>query len=209
MAPRRATTTSKLSQRGSRAQARQREIIDAAAAVFSEKGYHGSSTRDIADRVGMQQGSLYYHFPSKDAALAEVCRVGVEGFVAGLETIIAGEQPAEAKIRAAFANHLQGLHDRRDYIRTFLFSRHNLPRDLRQEISRLSRLYESRLEALLISLQADGAVRNDLDCRLAVLGFLGMCNAAAASHRPDPKIPLDAYVESFATLFLSGVMLKI
>jgi AcrR family transcriptional regulator len=156
----------------------------------------------------MQQGSLYYHFPSKDAALAEVCRVGVEGFVDGLEEVIASDLPAEAKIRAAVANHLRGLHDRRDYIRTFLFSRHNLPKDLRQEVTRLSRLYESRLETLFRDNQKDGTVRADLDCRLAVLGFLGMCNAAAVSHRPDPKIPLDAYVESFANLFLHGVMAK-
>ncbi|HZD25745.1 MAG TPA: helix-turn-helix domain-containing protein, partial [Alphaproteobacteria bacterium] len=54
---------------GERRARRHREIMDAAAAVFSEKGFHGASTRDIAERVGLRQGSLYYHFPSKEAAL--------------------------------------------------------------------------------------------------------------------------------------------
>jgi TetR/AcrR family transcriptional regulator, cholesterol catabolism regulator len=62
-------------------QRRYGEIIDAVAAVFAEKGYHGASTKDIADRLGIRQGSLYYYFASKESALEEVCQIGVEGFV--------------------------------------------------------------------------------------------------------------------------------
>jgi AcrR family transcriptional regulator len=49
-----------------------REAIKAAAAVFSDKGFHGASTKDIAERLGIKQGSLYYYFKSKEEALGEV-----------------------------------------------------------------------------------------------------------------------------------------
>lgn len=184
---------------------RHREIIDAAAAEFSEKGYHGASTRAIAERIGMQQGSLYYHFRSKDAALEEVCRIGVQDFVRGLQAIVASEVAVEEKLRRAVANHLEPLRERRDYVRTFLFSRHNLPRDLRTEVWALTREYERLLESLLQDGVASGALRPDLDCRLAMQAFIGMCNAASVSHRPSRSQSLDDYIAAFADIILSGV----
>ena len=61
------------------------EIIDAAASVFAERGYHGTTTQAIADVLGMRQASLYYYFPSKEAALELVCARGIDGFVEGAE----------------------------------------------------------------------------------------------------------------------------
>ena len=49
------------------------QIIEAAAQVFAERGYHGATTQDIADVLGIRQASLYYYFPSKEAALELVC----------------------------------------------------------------------------------------------------------------------------------------
>ncbi|GAA0993539.1 TetR/AcrR family transcriptional regulator [Subtercola frigoramans] len=48
------------------------QILDAAAALFAELGFSGTSTRAIADRVGIRQQSLYYHFAGKDDILAEL-----------------------------------------------------------------------------------------------------------------------------------------
>ena len=45
------------------------QAIRCAAAVFAEKGFHGASTKDIAERIGIKQGSLYYYFKSKEEAL--------------------------------------------------------------------------------------------------------------------------------------------
>ena len=49
------------------------EILDAAARLFVDQGVAATSTRDIADAVGIRQSSLYYHFPSgKDEILADL-----------------------------------------------------------------------------------------------------------------------------------------
>ena len=67
---------------GARASQRRRapQIIEAAARVFAERGFHGATTQDIADVLGIRQASLYYYFSSKEAALELVCLRGVEGF---------------------------------------------------------------------------------------------------------------------------------
>lgn len=51
---------------------RREDIISAAATVYGEAGYHGSSLREIAKRVGISHAGLLYHFPTKEALLAAV-----------------------------------------------------------------------------------------------------------------------------------------
>jgi AcrR family transcriptional regulator len=52
-------------------EARRRTIVDAAAKLFSEKGFE-ATTRDLADRLGVRQALLYKYFPAKDALIAAV-----------------------------------------------------------------------------------------------------------------------------------------
>jgi AcrR family transcriptional regulator len=65
------------------------EILDAAAELFTSRGYAATSTRTIADAVGIRQASLYYHFTSKEELLEELLAGTVRpslAFAAALET---------------------------------------------------------------------------------------------------------------------------
>ena len=64
------------------------EVVDAAAKVFARRGYHGASTQDIADVLGIRQASLYYYFESKESALELVCASGVEDYATASGTRI-------------------------------------------------------------------------------------------------------------------------
>src|SRR5438067_25320 len=68
-------------------------VLDAAARLFREQGYAAPSLREIALAAGIQAGSLYYHFDSKEHIVAEVLRVGVE-------TVFEGVSTATARARA-------------------------------------------------------------------------------------------------------------
>src|ERR1700752_4646273 len=48
-------------------------VLDTAAALFWEKGYAATTTREIAAAVGIQQASLYYHVASKEGLLYQLC----------------------------------------------------------------------------------------------------------------------------------------
>src|ERR1043165_6545784 len=72
------------------------EIAEAAAEVFAELGYHGATTQKIADVLRIRQASLYYYFPSKEAALERVCLQGVAGYYETAKAIASGPgTPAE------------------------------------------------------------------------------------------------------------------
>jgi AcrR family transcriptional regulator len=43
------------------------QILEAAAEIFAARGYRGASVKDVAERVGMTKGAVYFHFPSKES----------------------------------------------------------------------------------------------------------------------------------------------
>ena len=60
-------------------------ILREASLLFAQKGYHGTSTREIATAVGIQQPSLFHHFESKDAIMAELIAFDLDEPVAVAE----------------------------------------------------------------------------------------------------------------------------
>lgn len=183
---------------------RSREIFDAAAEVFAERGYRGASTQDIADRLGLRQASLYHYFSSKEAALERVCAIGVEGFYEGLERIAAARASAREKLRGAIENHMRPAAERQAYVRVFLRDRRELPGAAGARIRRMARRYERLFEAVLREGVARGEFRADLDTRITALGIIGMCNAAVAWFGREPKADLARIVGAFAAMALQG-----
>lgn len=184
---------------------RMAEVFDAAAAVFAEQGYHGTSTKDIADRLGLQQGSLYYYFASKEAALRKVCEAGVGDFVESLRRIVAGDGAPAEKLAAAIANHMRPLATRPAYVRVFLSERGHLSDRHRRAIGKLAREYEQLLADLVQQGIAARAFRADVAPRLVALAILGMCNWASLWHRAGRDPPPAALGTEFAAYLLRGI----
>ncbi|MEN9801961.1 MAG: hypothetical protein RLZ37_1086 [Actinomycetota bacterium] len=65
-------------------------ILDAAARIFHEQGYAGSTTNDIADEAAVSVGSLYQYFPNKDALLVALTKRHIESTTAGLADLLDG-----------------------------------------------------------------------------------------------------------------------
>jgi AcrR family transcriptional regulator len=63
------------------------QVLHAAAQLFVTKGFAATSTREIADKVGIRQASLYYHFTGKDEILAELLERSVRPTVDRVDQI--------------------------------------------------------------------------------------------------------------------------
>ena len=148
------------------------EIIDAAASVFAARGYHGATTQDIADVLGIRQASLYYYFSSKEGALELVCLKGVEGFFEAAKAIATGPgRPGERLIRL-IESHLSPLVDRSDFVRVFLNERQHLPAESRRRIGKWSRGLEKIFEDVIKEGVRVGEFRSDLDDSIVHMGRL-------------------------------------
>jgi AcrR family transcriptional regulator len=85
-------------------------ILDAAEAVFAERGFAGSALRDVAERVGVRAPSLYNHFESKESLYAAVLERAVGPLLALLADAAAGRGPRDsgqltADVMALLAKH--------------------------------------------------------------------------------------------------------
>ena len=186
---------------------RYREVLDAAATEFADKGYSGASTKDIADRLGIRPASLYYYLPSKEAFLAAICESGVEEFIENLRAIHARPVSGAEKIRLAIANHLSPLRKRPagDYIRVFLRHRHELPRGPRHSVARLANEYQNLIERIFADGIAGGEFRSDLNAPRATLGLLGLCNSVIGARALPRSFSIDDFIEEYSRLVIFGV----
>jgi len=194
--------------RNSRVLRRADEIIDAAARMFAERGYHGTTTQAIADVLGMRQASLYYYFPSKEAALEEVCARGTDGFVEGAECVMQMDVPPLEKLTLLIASHLAPIETMSDYVRVFINERRYLPDASRKRVGRKSRRIERFFEQVIQAGIDDGSIRAGTDARLAMLAVLGMCNAVINWREADRSQDIGSVASGFAEIVAKGLALS-
>lgn len=192
------------SRRGASQRRRAPEIIEAAALVFAQRGFHGATTQDIADVLGIRQASLYYYFSSKEAALELVCLRGVEGFFEAGKAIAARPDPAREKLSLLIISHLSPMLDRGNFVKVFLNERQHLPAESRRRIGRWSRGLERIFEQVIDEGVATGEFRAGLDARLVTLAVLGMCNAASSWYLKENK-GVPAIAAEFSRLVIDGL----
>jgi AcrR family transcriptional regulator len=173
------------------------EVIGAAAKVFAERGYHGASTQDIADVLGIRQASLYYYFDSKEAALEAVCRDGHETYVERLGRIAHSTIGASEKVGQVLLHH--AAPERLDFTLVFLRERRFLPGPARKRIRALELRYERAIQRIIEQGIRSGEFRPDLDARMTTLAVLGLGNTAAAWYGREPDVTpermLGAYID--------------
>lgn len=191
--------------RNSRVLRRADEIIDAAARVFAERGYHGTTTQAIADVLGMRQASLYYYFPSKEAALEEVCARGTDGFVEGAERVMQMDVPPLERLKLLIASHLAPIYTMPDYVRVFINERRYLPDASRRRVGRKSRRIERFFEQVIQDGIDNGSIRAGTNPRLAMLAVLGMCNAVINWRETDRSQDIGGIAAGFAEIVAKGL----
>lgn len=178
------------------------EIVAAAAKVFARRGYHGASTQDIADVLGIRQASLYYYFASKEAALEAVCATGVEDYAVHAQAIARQPVGAADKVARLVFQHLAPLAERQDYTVVFLRERRFLPPAARERIRAIERRYERLIERIIRQGIDAGEFRSDLDARMATLALLGLGNSAAAWYGREPGVTLERVTRDYVDLLV-------
>jgi len=178
--------------------------VCAAASVFAEKGFHGATTKDIADRMGIKQGSLYYYFKSKEDALGEVCLFGIEDYVQRMEHIAASDQPFEAKLMATITSHLSSYREKNEALKVHNDERLYLPKEKRTKLKRLGSSYRQSLEGIFEEGVKSGVLRSSLDCHFAAQSVIGICNGWGDIIVHDPDLNLFDTIQKCTDLLLNG-----
>ncbi|MFG2498864.1 TetR/AcrR family transcriptional regulator [Streptomyces sp. NPDC048441] len=124
-----------------------RRLLIAAVEAFAERGYHATTTRDIAGRAGMSPAALYIHYKTKEELLHRISRIGHDKALAILRT--AADAPGSAAERLSAAV--------RSFVRWHAVQ-HTTARVVQYELDALGP--EHRTEIVALRRQSDAAVRD-------------------------------------------------
>jgi AcrR family transcriptional regulator len=189
------------------AAARKASIIQAAAAMFAEKGFNGTKTREIAARAGVSEALIFKHFPSKEDLYAAILvqRSPVPGLLERIRAL--AERRHDDEVFTSIAETIVGGAPDQDLMRLILFSAlesHELSdmffqNHIRQFYDVLAAYIEQRIE--------DGAFK-PVEPLVAARAFMGMLIyhrlLTVLFQAPLTQKPQDI-AQTFVTVFMNGL----
>ena len=186
---------------------RRQALIMAAAALFRRKGFAATSTRDIAQSVGMHSGSPFYHFKSKDELLYAVMEAGMHSAIArqaqALEALPqqASAALARAQLRALVSAHFETLlGPGNDFVPVMLYEHRSLGARQKTALAKLQAQYEAAWNPVLEVLHRQGALGAPV--KLARLLMLGALNWSVQWFDSKKSASLQDLTDACMALFL-------
>ncbi len=182
-------------------------ILENAARLFRRNGYAATSLRAIASECGMQAGSLYYHFSSKEEIIASVLEIGVQRVFdavrAAVDALPAGSG-LQATLQAAVLAHLRGLLQSHDFTSANIRIFGQVPPRVRRAHLALRRAYEAYWLELLQGFQQRGAISPQRQPQLVEYFLFGAMNWATEWF--DDKVwPVEAVADELTAVLVAGL----
>jgi TetR/AcrR family transcriptional regulator, cholesterol catabolism regulator len=184
---------------------RRREVIDAAAVVFAQRGYHATSIDDLIAATGLTRGGLYHYTASKADLLVGVVEELMEPLLKRAEEILAEPAPPEAHLRSLMGVWLEHVASHRSHVIVFGQERRTLEHDPRWDAVRQAR---ERFEQLLGDVLARGASEGSFsipDPQLGLLMLLGLVNYTPQWYSPAGRLAPEQIAERYCDMLLDGL----
>ncbi|MEU6008490.1 TetR/AcrR family transcriptional regulator [Streptomyces sp. NPDC047453] len=166
-----------------------RRLLVAAVEAFAERGYHATTTRDIAGRAGMSPAALYIHYRTKEELLHRISRIGHEKALEILRTAARREGGATERLADAVSSFVRWHAGGRTTARVVQYELDSLGPDARAEILALRRQVDAEVRGII----EDGVASGEFDVpdvRGTTLAVLSLCIDVARWFNLDgPRTP--------------------
>ncbi|MEU3034144.1 TetR/AcrR family transcriptional regulator [Streptomyces griseoaurantiacus] len=178
-----------------------RRLLVAAVDAFAERGYHATTTRDIASRAGMSPAALYIHYKTKEELLQRISRIGHEKVLEILRAADGAGGSATERLAEAVSSFVRWHAGRRTTARVVQYELEALGPEARAEIVALRR----QVDAVVRGIIEDGVATGEfdvLDVRGTTLAVLSLCvDVARWFNVQGPRTP-----EEIGTLYADLVL---
>ena len=181
------------------------DILEAAAQVFRQKGFHGASMQDIAKAVSLQKASLYHHVSSKQEILLALLDRALELLLERISTISIQEIPADEKLQEMIRAYLQILTENTDLSAVLLFEHRSLER--KQHARHVPN--RDKFEALWRDVLDEGVAAKLFKCddpALTARAILGIMNWTLTWFHPNGSLAIDEIANHYSNLLLNGLL---
>lgn len=182
-------------------------ILDAAASLFSQYGYNGTTLRKIAKEIDMKAGSLYYHFSSKEELVSEILTIGlgniIDTVVRDVDALPENASTKEVLVTAAKA-HLFALLEKGDYTSTSIRNYGQMPEEVQKEGLLIRDKYEDMWRKWLQQAQDDGEIKKSINLKVLRLSLLGSFNRTLAWYKKG-ELSIEEIAKSQVEIFWDGI----
>jgi AcrR family transcriptional regulator/DNA-binding XRE family transcriptional regulator len=181
---------------------RRKEILDAAIALFSSRGYSRVSIRELAAQAGCSTANLYHHFASKYEIFVNLIEGAMDQHFDGLNEALKSHDDPTAQLRHVLHNHLL-VHMTRPEVRLLSDDFHPMSEpELEVFIEERDR-YEQGIRDI-VHRGADEGKLNVTDVAIAVRTALGACNYVDRWFHPDGPLTADEVADRMTSFLMAG-----
>ncbi len=182
-------------------------ILEAAAQIFSQKGYHAASMQNIAEAVNLQKASLYHHVSSKQEILLALLDQGLDLLTERIEGVLAQNLTPAESLKAAMQAYLATLAEHRELAAVLLLEHRSLSPELQaRHIPRRDQFEGLWASILQQGVEAGVFAIPDLD--MAVKGVLGLMNWTVTWYNPQGRLNPEEIAGLLASLLLDGLVVR-
>lgn len=179
------------------------EILEAAAQIIREKGFHATSMQDIAKAVDLRKASLYHHVNSKQEILVDLLDLALDQLNAQIKAVYSEQLPPDEKFRKALRAYLNYMAENLDLAAVLLLEHRSLePQYHARHIPHRDE-YEFYWQQIIEQGIAEGVFEN-LDTSLAVKAVLGVANWTIMWLNPNGRLNATEIADFSADLLLGG-----
>ncbi len=183
------------------------EILEVAAQIFRQKGFHAASMQEIADAVNLRKASLYHHVSSKQEILLDLLDMAMDYLIERTQAIFEQETPPQARLSEAIHRYLQALTDYPDLANVLLLEYRSLQPEL-QERHQPRRDQFERLWRVLIQEGIDMGQFNSTDASVAAKALLGSMHWIITWYKPDGLLTIQQIATTYADILLKGFLTR-
>jgi TetR/AcrR family transcriptional regulator, cholesterol catabolism regulator len=180
------------------------KLLAAAAALFRQKGYGATTTRELAAALGLKNASLYHHIGGKEDLLYAICIEGMAELQQEVSAAIKPEQSAKDRIIAMIHAHTVTTLANQDKFSTMLFEFRALSGARRKEILTKRKIFVEMIEKEIANAHNEKFLRDDISAKNLALAWFNLVNWPIFWYSSKGKLTPGQIGNLMATIFTEG-----
>lgn len=181
-------------------------VLTVAVGVFNERGYDGTSMRDLSDRLGIAKSAIYHHVTGKE----ELLSLALDRALAGLSSVAGRARalpaPAIERLEYLVRGSVEVLQAELPYVTLLLRVRGNT--DVERAALDQRRAIDRFVAELVSQAQADGDIRPDADAMISARMLFGLVNSIAEWYRPARPTGTQPLADAVCAMVFDGLRVR-
>jgi TetR/AcrR family transcriptional regulator, cholesterol catabolism regulator len=179
-------------------------LLEGAAGLFREKGFDGTTTRELSNLIGVQKASLYYHIESKEDLLYKLCVLTLQDVEATFEECLGLGKDPLGTLEAIIESYTKLILRDRDRHATMLIEMRSLTEAHRKEVIRTRDRNVALVQGLIEEAQNAGSLKREISSKYYVLALFNLLNWSIFWYSADGEATPEEIARLLESVFFDG-----